>query len=318
MDLTQAEGLADLIDAETRAQSRQALRQMQGETGRAYERMRARILRALALLEAYIDFPDEEIPDHVLTEMHEEIRALQGEIARMLADGHRGERLRDGIEIVILGPPNAGKSSLLNAIAKRDVAIVSPIAGTTRDILELHLDLGGYPVTLLDTAGLHETHNSIEEEGIRRARARADQAELKLLAFDIATNPESYPSIMAMSDENTLPIFTKSDTVSTTPSPSILTVSAQTGEGMEQLIAQLTDMVSTRYAGAGSSLITRQRHRDALEECLQFLGRLDKNKPLELNGEELRLAARALGRVTGAVSVDDILDIVFSSFCIGK
>ena len=123
---------------------------------------------------------------------------------------------------------------------------------------------------------------------------------------------------MAMSDENTLPIFTKSDTVSTTPSPSILTVSAQTGEGMEQLIAQLTDMVSTRYAGAGSSLITRQRHRDALEECLQFLGRLDKNKPLELNGEELRLAARALGRVTGAVSVDDILDIVFSSFCIGK
>lgn len=318
MDLTQAEGLADLIDAETEAQATQASRQMQGELGRAYATLRTRILIALAMLEAYIDFPDEEIPESVLTRMTEEIQGLQAEIASLLADGHRGERLREGIEIVILGPPNAGKSSLMNAIAKRDVAIVSPIAGTTRDIIELHLDLKGYPVTLLDTAGLHEAGNEIEEEGIRRAHARAANAELKLLVFDIATTPESYPSIIALEDKNTLRVYTKSDTQQTKAEPSILSVSANTGEGVEALLDVLAERISTRYASVGSSLITRARHRTALEECLAHLNRVEMSKPLELNGEELRMAARALAKITGELTVDDILDLVFSSFCIGK
>lgn len=318
MDLTQAEGLADLIDAETSAQARQAMRQMQGDVGKAYDALRGRILHTLALLEAYIDFPDEEIPESVMDDVAEGIAALTSEIDTLLQDGHRGERLRDGIEIVILGPPNAGKSTLLNAIAKRDVAIVSPEAGTTRDLLEVHLDLGGYPVTLIDTAGLRDTTGAIESEGIRRARERAANAELVLRLFDINTNPESYSDMLPETGQETLTLFTKSDSRAATPKPDSLTVSAHTGEGMETLLATLTEIIHSRYEGRGSTLITRQRHRSALERCHGHLARFTPGAPLELNGEELRMAARSLATITGNITVDDILDVVFSSFCIGK
>lgn len=318
MDLTQAEGLADLIDAETTEQARLAARQMQGELGQAYDALRSRILKILALLEAYIDFPDEEIPESVMDDVHNGIVSLSTHIRGLLDDGRRGERVREGIEIIILGPPNAGKSTLLNHIAGRDVAIVSPEAGTTRDMLEIHLDIAGFPVTLVDTAGLHEARGEIEAEGIRRARLRAGQAELVLKLFDINTHPESYPDIIGFEAENCLTVFTKSDTVSVPHQPDGITVSAHTGEGIDTLLATITQHIESRYSGMGAWLITRERHRIALTSCLHHLARFTPHTPLELNGEELRLAARSLATITGSFTVDDVLDIVFSSFCIGK
>lgn len=322
MDLTQAEGLADLIEAETSAQARQAMRQMEGGIGKTYDALRGRILRTLALLEAYIDFPDEEIPESVMDEVADGISALTTEIADLLADGHRGERVREGIEILIMGPPNAGKSTLLNAIAKREVAIVSPEAGTTRDMLEVHLDLGGYPVTLVDTAGLREGAGEIEGEGIRRARARAEKAELVLRLHEINSHTEQMNDSLAINTIDTLTILTKCDTATAAPvSPKIpgtIAISARTGEGMELLLDTLTTHIASRYTSVGSSLITRERHRIALTRCLEHLTRFTPDAPLELNGEELRLAAKSLAVITGNITVDDILDIVFSSFCIGK
>lgn len=318
MDLTEAEGLADLIDAETTAQARQAARQMQGHLGKRYDTMRSRILRTLALLEAYIDFPDEDIPQSVMGEVEEGITALIYEIDTALGDGNRGERLREGIEIVIIGPPNAGKSTLLNTIAKREIAIVSPEAGTTRDMLEVYLDIGGFPVTLIDTAGLHEGRGEIEIEGIRRARERASKAELVIRLFDITTNTESLNDILAPEGVTTLTIFSKSDTAPERIKPDMLTLSAHTGEGIDALLSAITTHITSRYTGAESSLITRQRHRTALEQCRTHLAHFSPDTPLELNGEELRLAARALATITGNITVDDVLDIVFSSFCIGK
>lgn len=322
MDLTQAEGLADLIEAETSAQARQAMRQMEGGVGRTYDALRSRILRTLALLEAYIDFPDEEIPESVMGEVADGIDALKTEIAGLLADGHRGERVREGIEILIMGPPNAGKSTLLNAIAKREVAIVSPEAGTTRDMLEVHLDLGGYPVTLVDTAGLREAAGEIEGEGIRRARARAEKAELVLHLQDINSYTEQSSKELDINAIDTLTVLTKCDmTIGASLSPKtshIITISAQTGEGMDLLLDTLATHIASRYASVGSSLITRERHRIALTQCLYHLTHFTPDAPLELNGEELRLAAKSLAVITGNITVDDVLDIVFSSFCIGK
>ncbi len=318
MDLTQAEGLADLIEAETEAQAIQAARQMEGETGKIYDHLRGRILRTLALLEAYIDFPDEEIPDSVMEEVEEGVKALAGEIATILSDGHRGERVREGIEIVLLGPPNAGKSTLLNALARREVAIVSAEAGTTRDLLEVHLDIGGFPVTLIDTAGLRETSGEIEGEGIRRARARAAKAELVLRLFDITTHPESYNDIQAPEGIESWTILTQSDKTGKGNPQADIILSAHTGEGMDTLLTRLKEHIASRYSSAGSALITRERHRRALENAHTHLTRFSSSAPLELNGEELRLAARALASITGSITVDDVLDIVFSSFCIGK
>lgn len=318
MDLTQAEGLADLIDAETTEQARLAARQMQGELGQAYDALRGRILKTLALLEAYIDFPDEEIPESVMDDVNSGILSLTDHIRGLLNDGRRGERVREGIEIVLLGPPNAGKSTLLNHIAGRDIAIVSPEAGTTRDMLEVHLDIAGFPVTLVDTAGLHEARGEVEAEGIRRARARAAQAELVLQLFDINTHPESYQDIIGFESESCLRVFTKSDTASAPRTADTLAVSAHTGEGIDTLLAAIRTHIESRYSGMGAWLITRERHRTALTSCLHHLTRFTPNNPLELNGEELRLAARSLATITGSFTVDDVLDIVFSSFCIGK
>jgi tRNA modification GTPase len=326
MDLTQAEGLADLIHAETEAQRAQALRWLQGDAGRIYDQLRDRVIHSLALLEAYIDFPDEEIPESVWAQTCDEVAALQAQLASMLADHHRGERVREGIDIVILGPPNAGKSTLLNAIARREVAIVSDEAGTTRDMLEVHLDLGGYPVTLIDTAGIREAQGEkigrVEEEGIRRALARAEAAELTLLCFDSASEPTEHKDLWDRADANTLLVLTKCDKGTVKPASingySPIPVSAKTGEGMDALLAHLTGQISARYDSVASSLITRTRHRHALEEARGHLARFHRDLPLELNGEALRMSARAIAKITGQITVDDILDRVFSTFCIGK
>ena len=323
MDLTAAEGLADLIGAETEAQRKQALRQMRGELGRVYDSWRRRLLAALAHMEAAIDFSDEELTDGILERVREEVAGLDGEITAHLEDGRRGERLRDGLHIAIVGPPNAGKSSLLNLLARRDAAIVSATAGTTRDVIEVHLDLGGYPVVVADTAGLRDGGDALDSEGVRRARARAREAELKLAVFDGETWPERDAETEHLVDSDTVVVVNKSDLRPPAGPPRVkgrpvLSVSALTGDGVDGLLRALqTEMAARVPAGAAPSL-TRARHRQAVEECRGALARFRDASQVELAAEDLRLAVRALGRITGRVDVDDILDVIFQDFCIGK
>lgn len=321
-DLTSAEAVADLVDAETTAQRRQALRQMDGELGRLYEGWRGRLNRALAHLEADIDFPDEDLPDAMAPAVLSSLDGLRTEIAAHLDDGRRGERLRDGMHIAVVGAPNAGKSSLVNLLARREAAIVSERAGTTRDVVEVHLDLGGYPVVVADTAGLRESLDDIESEGIRRALKRATDADLKLAVFDAAAWPELDAATLALVDDRTIPVLNKVDrrpvTDATVAGRPAVCVSAVTGDGIAGLVATLGDAVGRALAGAGGPALTRVRHRSALEECVTTLDRA-RTAPLpELAAEDVRLAARALGRITGRVDVEDLLDIIFRDFCIGK
>ena len=316
LDLVQAEAIADLTAAETDAQRRQALRQLDGELGAIYRVWSARLLRVLAHLEAAIDFPDEDLPPSIEAEVASETTVLAAEIEAHLADGRRGERLRDGITIAIVGPPNVGKSSLLNRLAQREAAITSPIAGTTRDVIEVAIDLGGYPVVLADTAGLRESADIVEQEGLRRALARAEAAELRLFVFD-ARRPEDAAGASAWPDRDTLLVANKIDLIDASPPPGALAVSALTGAGLTGLIETLTRRIAADYDMA-APLLTRARHRAALEEAHHALQRsLDAPLP-EFTAEDLRLAWRSLGRITGSVDVEDLLDVIFADFCIGK
>jgi len=410
LDLTAVEGLADLVAAETQGQRRQALRQLQGALGNRAEAWRQRLIQALALVEARIDFSDEaDVPEDLLGPALAIARELDGEIAAALGDGSRGERMREGLTVAIAGPPNAGKSTLLNRLARREAAIVSPYAGTTRDVIEVHLDLGGWPVTLLDTAGIREAGDPVEMEGVRRARERAQGADLVLWVVDAADmdaagdaknaaakgaaisgssggrQPPS--SIMpghgppgprgARSDDrlrasgpprndrddpptwlirNKIDMIqyvgSRNESISTgvrkneplfdptkplmhmvnngltyrnesasTNYESEFNLSAVTGEGFDALLQQLQRQAEAFLAGSESALITRERHRHALGETLAALRRAqepDVAAKEDLLAEELRLAARALGRLTGRVDVEDILDVIFRDFCIGK
>jgi tRNA modification GTPase len=318
LDLTAAEGLADLIAADTAAQRRQALRQLAGELGALTESWRAKLLAAQARLEAAIDFPDEDLPTGLIEAARAEAEALRGAIAAHLADNRRGERLREGVAIAILGPPNAGKSSLLNALARRDVAITSSHAGTTRDVIEVALDLAGYPVVIADTAGLRSAASEIEEEGVRRARARAEIADLKLILTD-ATRPQEIDELRSLIDADALLIANKIDLLPPgAPPPHGLPLSVRTGAGMDALLARLQEEVVARLAPGTAPLVTRARHRAALEECRAALARFSAAALPELGAEDLRAAARALGRITGRVDVEDMLDLLFREFCIGK
>jgi tRNA modification GTPase len=317
LDLLQAEAIADLAAAETEAQRRQAMRQLGGELGDVYRGWRDRLTRILAHLEAAIDFPDEDLPREIEDRILGETKGLVAEIERHLADGHRGERLRDGIHVAIVGLPNAGKSSLLNRIARRDVAITSPVPGTTRDVIEVAIDLGGYPVVLADTAGLRDSADAIEQEGKRRAVQRAEQAEIRLFVFDTA-HPADATGAAAWPD--TIPVANKIDLVPL-PGPDFpiaaLPVSALTGEGIDKLLAVLGERVAQTYR-IEAPVLTRARHRQALEEAAASLRRSFSAPLPELRAEDLRLALRSLGRITGAVDVEDLLDVIFRDFCIGK
>lgn len=377
LDLTAVEGLADLVLAETEGQRRQAYRQMQGALGKRADGWRERLIGALALIEARIDFSDEaEVSDELAAPALATVRQLESEIAGALADPRAGERLREGVTVAIAGPPNAGKSTLLNRIAQREVAIVSPYAGTTRDVIEVHLDLGGLPVTLLDTAGVRETSDPVELEGVRRARERAANADLVLWVVDGSEDAgsvlESGPGLSALEgrdrnagrsearphywlvrnkidrvgrDRNSEPkdavrvrneygdVFNESLDVTAKRASVrrnedafsiyelVFNISAVTGEGFDELLAKLTDYAGRYLAGADSALISRERHRRALQETMAALRRAlapDLQGREDLLAEELRLAARALGRLTGRVDVEDILDVIFRDFCIGK
>jgi tRNA modification GTPase len=321
MDLTQVEGLADLILAETEGQRRQAMRQADGALGRLYESWRERVIRARAFLEAELDFPEEEdIPGSISVQAWDTVAALEKEIVNHVAD-RRGERLRDGAEVVILGPPNAGKSSLLNAIARRDVAIVTPEPGTTRDLIEVRLDLGGYPVTLVDTAGLREAEGVVEREGIRRAEDRAANADLVLWLTDVASGASKPVRL-----RSAITVGTKIDLIdSETERSQIaarfdLIVSAKTGEGINELLGLITRKLVAELELGESPLMTRERHRTALLGCLEAIhsSLADPARPLELRAEDLRRAGDALARITGRIDVEDLLDVIFRDFCVGK
>jgi tRNA modification GTPase len=324
LDLTAVEGLADLIEAETAAQRRQALRQMDGALGWLYEDWRSRLVRILAYAEAEIDFPDEEVPGDLSRQLLPEAEALASEIRIHLDDGGKGERLREGVEVVILGPPNAGKSSLLNRLAGREAAIVSEEAGTTRDIVEVRLDIGGVPVTLADTAGLREAGGAIEREGIRRALMRAEKADLRIMVAargaDGRIEGDSGMTVTGTATDD-IRVLNKVDLGGDCPA-GFIAVSARTGEGIEELISLLAARVGSIGEAVEHPMITRARHREGLRTCLSALERacegLSRERPVELLAEDLRLAARALGRITGRVDVEDLLDVVFHDFCIGK
>lgn len=313
LDLTEIEGLADLLAAETEAQRRQAVRQMEGALGRLYDGWRDRLVRALAHFEATIDFAEEDIPADLTDRVLVECATLAAEMRRHLADGGRGERLRAGLEVAILGAPNVGKSSLLNALAGRERAIVSPVAGTTRDVIEVSLDIAGWPITLADTAGLRAAADVIEQEGIRRALDRATRADLVLLVMDA----RDWPSVpVAPTDVRTLLVANKADLAPPLPDR-ILAVSCLQGLGLDILAARLAEEAG-QAMDSGDALMTRVRYREAVEAALSALDRVADAPELALAAEDIRLAVRALGRITGRVDVEDLLDIVFRDFCIGK
>jgi tRNA modification GTPase len=322
IDLTAAEGLGDLVDAEAAAQRRQALRQMEGGLAALYEDWRQRLVRALAHLEAEIDFADEDLPRDVAGLAMAGLRGLRAEVARHLDDRRRGEVLRDGLSVAILGAPNVGKSSLMNALTRRETAIVSSIAGTTRDIVEARLDLGGYPILLADTAGLREVDaavggDPVEREGVRRALARAEHADLRLLVFDTRTGPDA--AVAGLVGPDAVLVANKADLAPSPTAPAgALIVSAVTGQGLDALRARLLAEAEARMDAGDAPAITRARHRAALRDCVACLERAAAASAPELVAEDVRLAARSLGRITGRVEVEDLLELIFREFCIGK
>lgn len=323
LDLTAVEGLADLVDAETEAQRLQALRQLKGELGRLYESWRARLIRVLAHAEAAIEFADEVAEEEPTQCIVSGILWLKDEITQHLDDQQRGQRLREGLSIAILGAPNVGKSSLLNVLAKRDVAIVSERAGTTRDVIEVHLDLAGYPVLLADTAGIRESGDEIELEGVRRAKARAEDADLRVILLDATIWPEVPEAVRSIISGSSLVVLNKVDLRDPRGEISldgkiVLKISAWTGQGIETLVKTLEQEAISRIGICEVPALTRIRHRQALENCLTALRRAGEASLPELVAEDLRLATRELGRITGRVDVEDLLDVIFRDFCIGK
>lgn len=329
MDLTQAEGLHDLVLAETEAQRKQALYQLDGGLSEIYSVWRDQLVSALADIEATIDFSDEEIPDGLMKKVETGVATLKSSIENILGDFERGQAIRRGFKIVLLGPTNVGKSSLLNALAREEKAIVSDIPGTTRDAIEVHMDLAGYSVVLVDTAGLREAGDIIEEEGIRRALGHAQEANLKLLLSEASAWPELSKELENQLGEEAIVVLTKADLLSGKSSvtkdrsgiESIL-ISAKSGHGLDELIKKLEARVVRTLEASAPAGLTRVRHKQALREALDALVRFQGHDLTDTDpailAEDLRLASRAMASITGEVGVEEILGKIFSQFCIGK
>ncbi len=324
-DLTAAEGLVDLIEAETILQHRQAISQTQGSLHDLYEGWRAKALTIISLLEAYIDFPDEDIPQSVLDTVTQTVATLTDTINHHLNDNRRGERMRTGLKLAIIGAPNVGKSSLLNFLMQREVAIVSNIPGTTRDVIEGHLDIGGYPVILHDTAGIRQgTTDIIEQEGIKRATRLAKDADIKLILFDAndfdAKSLEAFDSII---DEDTIIIVNKIDQVSQVKLTDInnqqpILISVKAKKNLDELLNEIEKKAAKVAGAVQGPQITRERHRHQLHQALEHLSRFDLEGDLVLATEDIRMTIRSLSQITGKITVDEILGEIFANFCIGK
>lgn len=329
LDLAQAEAVGDLIDAETEGQRKQALGQLGGALGRRYDAWRDLLVHALAMLEAAVDFPDEELPEDVAARARPGLETLKAEIDAALADVARGRRVRDGFRIALVGAPNAGKSTLLNALAERDAAIVTATPGTTRDVIEVPLVLGGYKALLADTAGIRDTADDIEAEGVRRARVWAEEADLRLWVVDAGEFHVKHSEHHAIIRSGDWLVINKTDLVAPTVVAAIREQTAELGlhvaalsareQGADPIRAVLTDHVVQALSGAEFPAATRIRHAERLGEARAYLERaLAEVDDVELAAEDVRLASRALSRITGRIDPEDVLDRVFSSFCIGK
>jgi tRNA modification GTPase len=333
LDLAQAEAVADLVDAETEQQRRQALGQLEGQLSQRHREWRASLIEALVLLEAAVDFPDEDLPLAATAQLRAPIAEVAADLALALADSARGQRVRDGYRVAIIGAPNAGKSSLLNALARSDAAIVTSAPGTTRDVIELALDLAGFRVWLADTAGVRDSADPVEVEGVRRAVARAEGADLRLLVVDGAAGDDDWRAAAAHARAGDICVVNKSDLGASAAGRSavdwaagaglrILPLSLITGIGLGDLEAELAGRVTQALAGLQFPAATRARHGHDLQSALDHLRRaldqLDGPLQPELVAEDVRLAARSLSRITGGIDSERVLDAVFSRFCVGK
>ena len=322
MDLTEAEGLADLIDAETSEQQKYAIKQMEGNLKNLYYSWRENLLKVLSYLEAFIDFPEEDIPQNLQNEILNTVFKTKEEIKNHLSGNNVNERLKNGFRITITGAVNAGKSSLINALTQKNTMIVSDIEGTTRDAVDINLDIKGYPVVITDTAGIHQTEDKIEKIGIETALQRVKEADIVLALYDASVGSFD-DSQLPENINNIIYVANKADKLNEKQIKDIekknhCMISAKYKRGIDNLIDRITDILKNNFSSSSSFLITRTRYREALEECLNNLEIFSLNKEIELSAEDIRMACRAIGTITGNIKVDEILDNIFGSFCIGK
>ncbi|EDZ60794.1 tRNA modification GTPase TrmE [Candidatus Pelagibacter sp. HTCC7211] len=325
INLLKAESIADLISAETEIQRKQAIKIMNGKSADQFNFLREKLLKILSHVEAKIDFPDEDLPNDILKEIKKSSDEVLINIKKILDDQKVGERIREGFKIAILGPTNAGKSSLLNHLSNRDVAIVSEIAGTTRDVIETHLNIDGYPVIVSDTAGIRDSKNEIEKKGIKLSLNRADEADLKLVVVDVK-NLDFTDVLMGLLDQNSILVINKSDLLKGDIDPEIkkfnhILISIKENLNIDELISKIKKNLKNKFITSDDILITRERHRQHLEQCLEHLNNFNKKNEVEdfdKAAEDLRLATRHLGMIVGKVDVEEILGSIFNDFCIGK
>jgi tRNA modification GTPase len=325
INLLKAESIADLISSETEIQRQQAIKIMNGKSADQFNFLRDKLLKILSHIEAKIDFPDEDLPNGILKEIKKSSDEVLIKIEKILNDQKVGERIREGFKIAILGPTNAGKSSLLNHLSNRDVAIVSEIAGTTRDVIETHLNIDGYPVIVSDTAGIRESKNEIEKKGIKLSLHRAEEADLKLVVVD-AKNLDFTDVLKGLLDENAILVINKSDLLEGDVDPEIkkldhVLISIKENLNIDELISKIKNNLKNKFITSDDILITRERHRQHLEQCLDHLKNFNKkneSEDFDKAAEDLRLATRHLGMIVGKVDVEEILGSIFNDFCIGK
>ena len=325
INLLKAESIADLISSETEIQRQQAIKIMNGKSADQFNFLREKLLKILSHIEAKIDFPDEDLPNDILKEIKKSSDDISKNIKKILNDQKVGERIREGFKIAILGPTNAGKSSLLNHLSNRDVAIVSEIAGTTRDVIETHLNIDGYPVIVSDTAGIRDSKNEIEKKGIKLSLNRAEEADLKLVVVD-AKNLDFTDILKGLLDQNAILVINKSDLLMGNIDPEIkklnhVLISIKENLNIDELISKIKNYLKNKFITSDEILITRERHRQHLEQCLEHLENFNKKneaEDLDKAAEDLRLATRHLGMIVGKVDVEEILGSIFNDFCIGK
>lgn len=322
MDLTEAEGLADLIDAETSEQQKYAIRQMEGNLKNLYNSWRENLVKVLSVLEAYIDFPEENIPENLYNDILNTVFKIKEEIEKHLQGNNISERLKNGFRVVIAGSANAGKSSLINALTQKNTMIVSDIAGTTRDAVDVNLDIAGYPVIITDTAGIRKTDNPIEKMGIDIALEKINQADMVIALYD-ASEASFDNKLLPKSLSNIIYVANKIDKLSEKEKNKIkkqkhILISAKYGDGINDLANKIISIIKSNFTSSSNILITRERYRTALLACLENLNNFSLNKDIEFSTEDIRLACRYIGQITGFVKVDEILDNIFGSFCIGK
>lgn len=323
IDLLKAESIGDLIDSETELQRQQAVKLIQGNASNYYNDLREKIIKSLAFIEAKIDFAEEDLPEKVLKDAHKSIKKIHEEITKIIENNKIGEKIRDGFRVSITGEVNAGKSSLLNLLSKREVAIVSDEAGTTRDVIETYLNLDGYPVILADTAGIRDAKNEVEKKGVSLALGKSKEADLNIVVIDNSSKNIN-EEIKKIINENTIILLNKSDVLDKVNHKfkvDTVLASVKNNKNIDKLTNLIKKKLSRKYSFNNNVLITRERHRIKLKECLKEIDkflRKDQNKDLELAAEDLRMATRHLGSIVGKVDVEEILGSIFNDFCIGK